>query len=74
MNKIELAICKKQQEAIPSSMNDFYDLIRQQASYSALVAWMQKRQTCSYQAACLRVNVEMQQYRLTHQLPQQDEQ
>lgn len=48
-------------------MQELDDLIYQQASYSALIAWMQKYSACSYIEACTQVNAELQRYRLQHQ-------
>jgi len=45
---------------------EIHELIRQQASYSVLVAWLQKRQGCTYQEACKQVNQVLQQYRIDH--------
>lgn len=47
-----------------ATMNELHELIRNQASYSELVAWVQKHSGCSYREACIKVNGEMQQYRL----------
>jgi hypothetical protein len=49
-----------------SLSEEIHELIRQQASYSVLVAWLQKRQGCTYQEACKQVNQVLQQYRLDH--------
>ncbi|MEO0986504.1 MAG: hypothetical protein AAFY20_13250 [Cyanobacteria bacterium J06639_14] len=49
-------------------MNDLGELIQQQASYADLVAWMQKRESCSYLQACLKINEALQRYRLRHSL------
>jgi hypothetical protein len=50
-------------------MDELNDLIRQQASYSSLVAWVQKRTGRSYRDACLTVNRVMRRYRHQHQAP-----
>lgn len=50
-------------------MDELNDLIRQQASYSSLVAWVQKHRGRSYRDACLTVNRVMQRYRHQHQAP-----
>jgi hypothetical protein len=47
-------------------MNELDELIRQQASYDALVAWIQKRDKCEYLQACLKLNQVLKQYRLQH--------
>jgi hypothetical protein len=62
------ALCKKQYKILQSNMSDLDKLIREQASYSELVAWMQKSKGCSYQEACAKVIKEIQQYRLKHQV------
>ena len=46
--------------------DEFYDLMRQQTSYSNLVAWLQERQSCSYADACKQMNHMLQQYRQHH--------
>ena len=48
-------------------MQEFDELIYQQASYSTLIAWMQKHSGCSYIQACTRVNAELKRYRTQHQ-------
>lgn len=48
-------------------MDELNELIRQQASYSSLVAWVQKHTGRSYRDACLTVNRVMQRYRHQHQ-------
>ena len=53
-------------------MQEFDELIYQQASYSTLIAWMQKHSACSYIEACTQVNAELQRYRLQHQGGQTD--
>jgi hypothetical protein len=49
------------------SLDELHALIRQQASYSMLVAWLQQRQSCSYPEACKQINHTLRQYRLQHQ-------
>ncbi|MEM0979777.1 MAG: hypothetical protein AAGH78_05830 [Cyanobacteria bacterium P01_H01_bin.58] len=44
-------------------MNELHDLIRQQASYSTLVNWLQQREHCPYRDACMRLNEELAKYR-----------
>ncbi|MDB9529582.1 hypothetical protein PN498_26565 [Oscillatoria sp. CS-180] len=43
--------------------DEFHDLMRQQTSYSALVAWRQQHQGCSYAEACQQINQMLQLYR-----------
>jgi hypothetical protein len=52
--------------SIATPMDELNELIRQQASYSSLVAWVQQRTGHSYRDACLTVNRIMQQYRRQH--------
>lgn len=52
-------------------MDELNELIRQQASYSSLVAWVQKHTGHSYRDACLTVNRVMQRYRHQHLDPTQ---
>ena len=47
-------------------MDELHVLIRQQASYSDLVAWIRKREDCQYLTACAKLNAELKQYRLKH--------
>jgi hypothetical protein len=54
-------------------MDELNELIRQQASYSSLVAWVQKHTGRSYRDACLTVNHVMQRYRRQHIDPTQSE-
>lgn len=44
-------------------MNELHELIRQQASYSTLAAWIQKQEKCSYMDACIKLNNVLKQYR-----------
>lgn len=46
--------------------DEFDDLMRQQTSYSNLVAWLQQRQGYSYPEACKQMNHMLQQYRQHH--------
>jgi hypothetical protein len=48
-------------------LDELHELIRQQASYSMLVAWLQQRQGCSYGEACQQINQTLRQYRQQHQ-------
>ena len=43
--------------------DEFHDLMRQQTSYSALVAWRQQQQGCSYTEACRQINHLLRLYR-----------
>ncbi len=47
-------------------MDELHDLIRQQASYTKLVAWLQQKEKCAYRDACLRLNEELAKYRLLY--------
>lgn len=44
-------------------MNELHDLIRQQASYSTLVDWLQRKENRPYRDACIRLNEELAKYR-----------
>ena len=48
------------------NMDELHVLIRQQASYSDLVAWIRKREDCQYLTACAKLNAELKRYRLKH--------
>jgi RNA processing factor Prp31 len=50
-------------------MSELHELIRDGASYSELVSWIQKRQRCKYIDACKQLNTELKNYRLLHQAP-----
>ncbi|NJN20543.1 MAG: hypothetical protein HC812_04230 [Leptolyngbya sp. RL_3_1] len=50
-------------------MDELNSLICQQASYSVLVAWMQKQQGCNYLHACTQINEALKQYRLRNIAP-----
>jgi hypothetical protein len=43
--------------------DEFHELMRQQTSYAALVAWRQQQQGCAYAEACQQINLLLQQYR-----------
>lgn len=49
--------------------DEFHELMLQQTSYSALVAWLQQRQGFSYTEACQQMNQMLQQYRHHHAAP-----
>ncbi|MDA0268687.1 MAG: hypothetical protein O2890_02195 [Cyanobacteria bacterium] len=48
-------------------MNELDELICKQASYSVLVAFIQKQQGCNYLAACTQLNEVLKQYRFRNQ-------
>jgi len=51
---------------MPPFSDEFHELMRQQSSYSALVAWLQQQKGCSYAEACKQMNQMLKQYRHQH--------